>query len=568
MPRGLYIGDDSQAKRSVFIGEHLRNAHMHIIGRSDTGKTSHLLHMIEKDIINGRGLCVIDLLGNLYPRLLKFLAYYDLAERVVLFDPNDDEHCPGLNYFDTFDGQIEPGAVLDAAMEGILRVYGEQNESAKPRWETYGPLTFMPLIQSKLTMLEIFPFVSPHINILRDRILSQYQEFYVSHGWREFDSKRSESRKFELIEVVYNRGMRFWPDPRIRRIVGQTENFVNWRAAMDEGKVVLCNLGKTAKVTDKQAQMLGVIMLHQIISAAKTRRGDNLRRFYLYIDEFPQILCKDFQTAPDILRNFGVSLILAHQHLAQLKKEVQDINVRSAVMSNVRVKEVFNISQEDAEPIAKEIFGPYIHGEEVKYQGEHTLLVPHQEIIELSSKARSGSWGSFSGDPGYSYSEGVIFDEVPGLGSRYTSGTSQYGPSGGVQDTSGESEGVHESLRTVYEREKEPDTPVFRSVEEKIWEYIRKIMSQQQRESILLIPARKPMSITTPWLKEYYIDDECVEQFTAQVHKANGTLSAHQVDLAIEERYRKLLGNDFGKFWTNLPAQDEFEDESDDERFQ
>jgi len=567
--RGLYIGDDVEHKRCVFLGDHLRNAHMHIIGRSDTGKTSHLIHMIRKDIVDGKGLCVIDMLGNLYPRLLAFAAHHNLSDRLVLFDPCDPDYCPGLNYLDTFGDSLDPATVLETAMEGIMRVYREQNESVKPRWETYGPLSLMPLIKQKLTLLEVFPFVSPDIDVFRNRLLKKFKEFYLAHGWQEFDSKSSSSKKFELIEVVYNRGMRFWPNPQVRRIVGQVENFVDWRQAMDEGKVVLCNLGSTPTLTDKQSQMLGVMILHQIINAAKTRRGKNLKRFYLYVDEFPQILCKDFETAPDILRNFGISLILAHQRLGQLTRELQDIDVASAVMANARVKEVFNISQEDAEAMAKEVFGAYIHGEDIKYQGNRTLLVPHQELIKLKGKSKASASGYSTGDSVTSYSEGIIFDADQYGGSRYSMGSATHGPSGGVHDSQVESDTEHEAFRTVYERESEPETPVFKSIEEKTWEYIRQILSQKQRESILLMPGIVPVSIRTPWLNDYFMEEEFVREFSQKVNTENGILTHKEVDQLIELRYQELLGDDFSKFWSAieaLPAADIVED--DDDRFE
>jgi hypothetical protein len=565
----LYIGDDKSQRRSVFLGENLRNAHMHIIGRSNTGKTSHLLHMIQNDIINGRGLCVIDMLGNLYPRLVAFLAHYGLEDRTILFDPSDSEYSPGLNYLDTFDGSLDDATVLETAMEGIMRVYREQNEAVKPRWETYAPLSLMPLIKQKLTLLEVFPFVSPDIDTFRRSLLEKYREFYLQHGWQEFDSKTSSTKKFELIEVVYNRGMRFWPNLNVRRIVGQTRNFINWRKAMDEGKVVLCNLGSTPTITDKQAQMLGVMILHQIVNSAKTRRGDNHRRFYLYVDEFPQILCKDFETAPDTLRNFGVSLILAHQRLAQLSRELQDIDVRSAVMANARVKEVFNVSQEDAEIMAKEVFALQIHGDEIKYQGMRTLLIPHQEIIKLRSSSSSDTSGFGTGDPTTTFSEGVIYDDDGGaLGGRYSSGTAFRGTTGSVNEASGRSEGTHESLKTEYEQRLEPETPVFRSIEEKIWQYIRQIMSQQQRESILLFPGTAPLHITTPTVREYYVEEPQVRKFIENVHRRNGTLTASQVDSLIEARYRELLGEDFSHFWQTLDRTLEIPQADEDNRWQ
>ncbi len=556
----LYIGDDRQRQRCIFLGEKLRNAHMHIIGRSDTGKTTSIEHMIRQDIVRGGGCCVIDMLGNLYPRILNFITYYGLADRIVLFDPTDPEHCPGLNYFDTFGDSVDPGTVLDTAMDGLMRVYREQSESVKPRWETYAPLAFEPLIAAHFSMLEIVPFVSPAFDNFRRRLLADCGQFHLQHGWAEFDSKKNSAQKFELIEVVYNRGMRFWPHRRVRRIIGQTQNFVDWRHAMDGGKIVLCNLGQTKELTAKQTQMMGVILLHQIINAAKTRRppeGEEYpRRFYVYIDEFAQILCRDFEMALDTLRNFGLSFILSHQRMDQLLRETQDINVASALMANARVKQVFNVSEQDSEPLAKEIFGPFIHADDIKYQHEHTLLVPHQELTHLHSSAHIDSSASSDSTPGYSYSDGIVYDLHHLRDERLSNTTSRADPTSSLTSGSSDSSVTSEALRTVYDREKEKEAPIFRNIEEKLWSFKREILRQRQRESLLSIPGHEPFRITSPEMKPYFVEKASIEEFIAGVHHDAGTLSPSQVDKLLEERYRQLLGEDFGEFWGGISRKD------------
>lgn len=86
-------------------------------------------------------------------------------------------------------------------------------------------------------------------------------------------------------------------------------------------------------------------------------------------------------------------------------------------------------------------------------------------------------------------------------------------------------------------RESEPATPVYRTIEEKVWQHIQRIMAQKRRESILLIPDRLPVGITTPTLREYFSDDDTVRKFVAAIHRKNGTLTATEVDSLIENRY-------------------------------
>ena len=54
------------------LDERSRLEHMHVIGTTGGGKTNLIEHMVRQDILNGRGVCVIDPHGDhpesLYPQ--------------------------------------------------------------------------------------------------------------------------------------------------------------------------------------------------------------------------------------------------------------------------------------------------------------------------------------------------------------------------------------------------------------------------------------------------------------------------------------------------------------------
>ncbi len=82
MARDLYAGDNfRRGGNRVYLPEVPRRGHMHVIGRTGTGKTSFLKHCIQQDILNGNGLCPIDVAGNLYDRLVRFLAIWTALTR-------------------------------------------------------------------------------------------------------------------------------------------------------------------------------------------------------------------------------------------------------------------------------------------------------------------------------------------------------------------------------------------------------------------------------------------------------------------------------------------------------
>lgn len=536
MPTDLYAGDNfRKGGNRVYLPESSRHGHMHVIGRTGTGKTSFLEHCIRQDILNGNGLCLIDVAGNLYDRLVRFLAYLDLshpiADRVVLIDPSDTEYSVAINYLEQV-GDIDAGVILQTVMEGLARLYKEQDQ-VKPRWETYAPLTIIPLIRAGLTLLEIVYFVSATHPQFRQNLLQKLKDPYYLRSWNDFEAY-SKGERANQVEVVKNRGSLFWQVETIKRVVGQPQNTVKWTEAMDEGKIILCNLGQTAHSSEKANKQLAIILVHQIIQAARTRRGEpaTLRPFYLYVDEFGEVVCKDFAKGLDTLRQFGVPLILANQRFGQLRQELGE-DLYSAVMSNTLWKAAFNIWSEDADAMVEEIFTKQIHGNDIKYQGYHTLLIPHTEIISLAGDSSSTS-----------YSPGTA-GHVSTFGDDLTARSSSDSSSWPVGPTHSDTSGSHEAAITKYEREYEDDTPVFFSLEEKRAFYKNVIMSQGVGESKLKFVTRNPITLKTVLPKPIFVTDENLDDFRKRSYSKNGVLTSTEATALIQRRHRELLGDDY-----------------------
>ena len=120
-----------------------------------------------------------------------------------------------------------------------------------------------------------------------------------------------------IIESVLNKVTAFTFNPQLRLILGADENRLNFRQIMDEGKVLLVDLGRCDAETRRLVGSLIVIGLEQGARSRKDARG-NRRPFYFCIDEFQDFCANDgaAQTLAQILsecRKFGLHLTLAHQ---------------------------------------------------------------------------------------------------------------------------------------------------------------------------------------------------------------------------------------------------------------
>ena len=116
----------------------------------------------------------------------------------------------------------------------------------------------------------------------------------------------------------------------------------------------MVNLSSGNRISEDNARLLGTLIVNEIFLKAKGRPEDS-RPFYLYIDECARFVNEDIGRILDEGRKFGLHLILAHQHLAQLKKAGEE--VYQAVMTDAKTKVIFGgLNTEDARVLAEQVF--------------------------------------------------------------------------------------------------------------------------------------------------------------------------------------------------------------------
>jgi hypothetical protein len=121
---------------------------------------------------------------------------------------------------------------------------------------------------------------------------------------------------------------------------------------MDNRKILLIKLNK-GKLR-QSADLLGSLFMAKLQLAAFSRADIPLAArvpFYLYIDEFQNFASESFGVVLSEARKYGLSLILAHQTLQQIPREL-----RSVILGNAGIQVYFRTNREDAELLAKEAF--------------------------------------------------------------------------------------------------------------------------------------------------------------------------------------------------------------------
>lgn len=357
---------DFRGRMTTFgIKEADRRAHMYLIGKTGTGKSTLIESLILQDIKAGRGVGLLDPHGDLVERVLAKVPGERQGD-VVYFDVPDAKQGLGFNPLSNV-----PQAKRSLAASGLVGVFRKLwHDSWGPRTEHILRNSLLLLLdQPEATLADVLRLLSDaryrHV-ALRSVRSDQVRDFWV----KEYEGYPARFRT-EAIAPIQNKVGAFLTDPVLNGILTQPKSSFNLRQVMDEGKIFLVNLAK-GKLGEDTASLLGSLLVSSIGLTA-IRRADmpeELRRdFYLYLDEFHTFTTLSLAGMLSELRKYRLNLILAHQYLSQLEPQV-----REAILGNVGTIIAFRIGLSDAELLESEFFPDFRATDLINLPNYHIYL--------------------------------------------------------------------------------------------------------------------------------------------------------------------------------------------------
>lgn len=338
-----------EEKRYIFgIKRVDRRRHLYIIGKSGVGKSKLQELMVRQDIAHGYGLCVIDPHGEFIDDILEFIPE-NRIEDVCIIDPGDIEYPvafnPLANVDPTFKHQLTQGLI-----EVLQKQFGS---NWTPRLEHVFRFTTLALLD--------YPYATMRgmISMLTDRnyrqkVVEYIQDDMVKRFWAIEFADWSEKFDTDAIIPLVNKLGQFLSDPMLRYIFGQKENKVDLEKLMNDQKIILINLSK-GKIGEENASFFGAMFITKIKQAGMARAKlakEDRHDFYLYVDEFQNVVTDTFENILSEARKYGLCLTVAHQYVGQLLPKVQQ-----AVLGNVGSMISFRLGGDDALKLKSE-FAP------------------------------------------------------------------------------------------------------------------------------------------------------------------------------------------------------------------
>jgi energy-coupling factor transporter ATP-binding protein EcfA2 len=343
-------------KENISLTIRALRQHLYTLGSTGSGKTKLIEFLIRLLILTGHGLTLIDPHGDLYKSLLMYLAdlvkagdlprYNNyLSKKLVLIEPFNPKWCVGFNPL-----EAEPTQTYAQVLEfmGIFRKLWADAYWG-PRMEELLRNALITLSLNKLTLLEAKALLTDES--FRDQLMAALPQGEVREYWQWRYNPLSEKMQATYREPILNRLSIFIADPSIRLIVGQSQSTISLRQVLDQGQCLLVNLSKGQLKSN--AHLLGALLIAKLQLAALSRadlsEGQRLPHI-VFVDEFQNFLSDDFETILSEARKYGLGLILAHQNIDQLDRQL-----RSAILGNTLTQVFFRLSNQDASLLAAEL---------------------------------------------------------------------------------------------------------------------------------------------------------------------------------------------------------------------
>lgn len=325
-----------------------RRRHLYIIGKSGVGKTKLLELMIRQDVTYGHGLCLIDPHGDVIEAMLDYIPK-ERIEDVCIIDPSDIDFPASFNPL----ANVDPMFKFQLT-QGLIEVLQKQfGANWTPRLEHVFRFTCLALLD--------YPHATMRgmISMLTDRNYRQKVVEYITDDMvkRFFAIEFADwSEKFDTDAIIplVNKLGQFLSDPLLRNIFGQKQNKIDISKLMNEKKIIFINLSK-GRIGEENSSFFGSMFLTKIKQAGMERASipeKDRTDFYLYVDEFQNVVTQTFENILSEARKYGLNLTVAHQYVGQIIPKVYQ-----AVLGNVGSVISFRVGGEDAVKLKPE-FAP------------------------------------------------------------------------------------------------------------------------------------------------------------------------------------------------------------------
>ena len=358
--------------------------HTHLLGPTGVGKSTVLLSLALADVVEGRGLLLLDPKGDLATDFVARLPQ-ERAGDVVVLDPTNP--CPvGFN---PLAGSPELAVVTAEAVLGVLA------ELFRDSWgiRTADVLSAALLTLARIpqaTLVWLVPLLTNPAFRRRVLALAPADPLGTDVFWQGYEAKPVRTQAVEVAPVL-NKLRQLMLRPGLRAMLGQAQPRFGLADLLERRRIVVVNLNQ-GLLGAGAVRLLGTLLISQLWQHLLARQAEPPERRQIvsvYIDEVQAFLAGLPGSLADALaqaRSLGAAFHLAHQYRGQLSAEMMQ-----AVETNTRSKVYFALSATDAAAAAR--LAPELEA------ADFQLLAQYQAYATVMHHGHRSGWFSLATRP-------------------------------------------------------------------------------------------------------------------------------------------------------------------------
>lgn len=546
---------------SLVLPRTARDKHLYVCGGTGTGKSKFLESLIRQDIKNWHkskcGLIVLDPHGSLYDSLIEWMAWNKevLDVPLIPIDLRRDDWIISYNLLRKRE-TADPAVLVDNLTDAMAYVWGQGGTNQTPLFARWAGNVLRALYEQNHTLVEAEFLVDRVAKQVRHAMTSTMSDRPSRQDWEFADTLNAKDFESQIGSTV-NRLQRFIRNQTMRSMFGQPDVSLDLGKAIEDGSIILVSLAtERAKISKENAELFATLLLSDLWTAAQERgKRDNVKPYYVYLDEFQRFITPTISDNLDEARGYGLHLTMAHQFPNQLLDRGENgRRVYNSVMENASSKVVFRLSHEDnLKVMAQWLFMGTMNPDEIKHELYSTKVMSYrEEMKEVRGVSRTtgsggGSQHGKAGGRGSGETE-AFYDGEETLETNESSNkfsSSSETESESWSETSTESISLMPTL--IPEFGKELAHVQFRSLDEQLFRAMAVLFDQKQRQGVArLVGMNAPVSIHTPTIHKVPGSEERTKEFLDQCFaKLPFALQSSIVQKKLAEREASFTDNLF-----------------------
>jgi len=527
----LILGEVLQGYFQAFVAPQDLKTHVGIVGPTGGGKSKLLEHIFRQlaSKEDRPAIVLMDPKGDLYRDALGYCAEKEL-DNIILINPNLTSKSIAYNPMDSQGLPID--CRTNAKVLATLKAWNQWGTQETPRLRRWLTNTYRPLMEQGLTLCEALYMVDLGGNPIRQAIVARMEEGQIKREWQTYERFSLRERQ-EQIESTLSRLRAFLDNRQIASILTQGRRALQLRALLNQGVIILVNLEPFHRLSVEDANLLGTLLIDDLIAATFARPPDQRRPVVLIIDEAHRFVTPDIGDILDMGRGMNLHCILALQHLAQVREE--DYKTYSALLTNARVKIIFGgLTNADLEILNPEFYTGELDLKEIKQELYRTFFEPVEETREIVTYSEMETEGDIQGTVG-----GTSF--IPGQG-LFDEGQTTFHESSSEITSRGSGLGFSRSIVPWHRlvKRKELSSREFYSLEEQLYKKMAELKGMPKQHAALKVPGEPVRIFKVTTVEEVDISEHHLTEYQDQILELPYYSTPEEIEQEEQERLKAL----------------------------